>query len=181
MKNEKEKERPYVFMNELIDSGASTEEIRSQLLSMIVGGRDTGASVLTSMLWVLARRPDIVVKIREELASLHGQHPTWDQLRNLKYMNSVLQESKFMSKSQLSIMLTATALRLYPPVTTNSRVANKDTVLPKGGGKDGQSPLFVPKGTTCRFSTYHIHRDEKFYGKDVEEFRPERWNAIRLK
>ncbi|KAJ3495176.1 hypothetical protein NLG97_g3578 [Lecanicillium saksenae] len=164
-KNEKRQERAYVFMNELIDSGASPEEIRSQLLSMIVGGRDTSASVLTSMLWVLARRSDIVVKIRQELADLNGQKPTWDQLRNLKYLNNVLKET----------------LRLYAPVTTNSRVANKDTVLPRGGGEDGQSPLFVPKGTTCRFSTYHIHRDEGFYGKDVNEFRPERWDTLRPK
>lgn len=95
LSTEKVKERAYVFMDELIQSGASHEEIRSQLLSMIVGGRDTGASTLSSMLWILARRPDVVKKIREELEILGGQKPTWDDLRNLKYLNNVLKESTY--------------------------------------------------------------------------------------
>lgn len=94
LKPEKTKEREYVFMDELIKSGASKEEIRSQLLSMIVGGRDTGASALTSMLWVLARRPDVVARIRSEVTSLDGRKPTWEDLRNLRYLNNALKESK---------------------------------------------------------------------------------------
>lgn len=73
------------------------------------------------------------------------------------------------------------ALRLHAPVASNSRVANKDTVLPTGGGKDGKSPLFVPKGTSVRFSTHHIHRNKGIYGDDVEEFRPDRWDTLRPK
>ena len=59
------------------------------------------------------------------------------------------------------------------------RAANKDTVLPKGGGLDGQAPLFVPKGTSCRFAVYSLHRRRDVYGDDAEEFRPERWDALR--
>ncbi|MGC4054580.1 MAG: cytochrome P450 [Paludibaculum sp.] len=61
---EKTKERPYVFMNEMLDAGASQEYIRDQLLSMILGGRDTGASTLSSLFWVLARRRDVYEKLR---------------------------------------------------------------------------------------------------------------------
>jgi hypothetical protein len=32
------------------------------------------------------------------------------------------------------------ALRLYPQLAINLRFANKTTVLPRGGGPDGQSP-----------------------------------------
>lgn len=70
-----------------------------------------------------------------------------------------------------------TALRLFPPVATNSRQANKDTVLPKGGGPDGQSPVFIPKGTTARYSTHSLHRRKDLWGEDAEEFRPERWQT----
>lgn len=91
----KHNERSYVFLNQVIATGASQEEVRSQLMSMIVGGRDTGASTLTSMLWVLARRPDIVSRIRSELAALDGRKPTWEEIRSLKYLNNVLKESKF--------------------------------------------------------------------------------------
>lgn len=40
------------------------------------------------------------------------------------------------------------ALRLYPQVPTNARFALRDTVLPRGGGEDGQSPIFVAKGVS---------------------------------
>ena len=71
------------------------------------------------------------------------------------------------------------ALRLYPIVAGNSRCAEVDTVLPKGGGDDGQSPLFVPKGQAVQWSLYSMHRRKDFYGDDAEEFKPERWETLR--
>lgn len=75
--------------------------------------------------------------------------------------------------------LTSIALRLFPVVPLNSRTAIRDTVLPVGGGKDGQSPVFVPKGTAVSYSVYAMHRRKDFYGADAEEFRPERWANLR--
>lgn len=62
-----------------------------------------------------------------------------------------------------------------PPVPLNFRVATKDTSLPVGGGPDGRSPIFVPKGMTVTYSVYAMHRRKDFYGADSHEFRPERW------
>jgi len=45
-------------------------------------------------------------------------------------------------------------LRLYPVVPLNGRFANKDTVLPRGGGKDGKSPIFIPKNTAVDYSVH---------------------------
>ncbi|KAL5086822.1 cytochrome P450 [Trichoderma sp. SZMC 28011] len=156
-------ERPYIFMNEIIKSGASHREVRDQLLSLILGGRDTSASTMSSLFWVLARRPDVLKKLREEIAELEGRKPTWEELKNLKYLNMVLKET----------------LRLYAAVASNMRTAERDTILPKGGGPDGQSPLFVPKGTDCRFTTYSLHRRKDYWGDDADEFRPERWETHR--
>ncbi|KAL7910137.1 cytochrome P450 [Trichoderma velutinum] len=156
-------ERPYIFMNEIIKSGASHREVRDQLFSLILGGRDTSATTMSSLFWVLARRPDILKKLREEVTELEGRKPTWEELKNLKYLNMVLKET----------------LRLYAAVASNMRTAERDTVLPKGGGPDGQSPLFVPKGTDCRFSTYSLHRRKDYWGDDADEFRPERWETHR--
>jgi cytochrome P450 len=49
-----------------------------------------------------------------------------------------------------------------------------------GGGVDGQSPMFVKKGTHVYYSVYSMHRREEFFGPDVEEYRPERWEGLKL-
>lgn len=66
-------------------------------------------------------------------------------------------------------------MRCHPPVPLNSRVANTDTTLPRGGGPDGKSPLFVPKGGVLTWNVYAYHRQKDVWGDDAEEFRPERW------
>lgn len=91
----KTKERPYIFLTELVDSGATHQQISDQLLSMLIGGRDTSAGTMSSMFWILARRPDVYKKSREEVATLQGQKPTWENLKGLKYINMVLKESEW--------------------------------------------------------------------------------------
>lgn len=92
--SDKKQERDYVFMKEVLASGASKDYVRDQLLSMILGGRDTGASTMSSLFWILARRPDVVNKMRREIAVLQGRKPSWEELKNLKYVNMVLKEGK---------------------------------------------------------------------------------------
>lgn len=102
----KEKERPYVFMNEMIKSGADEEYIRDQLLAMILGGRDTSASVMSSLLWTLARRRDVWEKLRAEIGGLDGRRPTWEELKDMKYLNMALKESKALQFLTQGTMLT---------------------------------------------------------------------------
>lgn len=82
-----------MFMNEMLESGASQEYIRDQLLAMILGGRDTSANTMSSLFWVLARRGDVYGKLRAEIGGLEGRKPTWENLKELKYLNMVLKES----------------------------------------------------------------------------------------
>ena len=58
-------------------------------------------------------------------------------------------------------------------------MAINDTVIPRGGGPDGLSPVFVPKGKMVQWSNYAMHRRKDYYGEDAEEFRPERWETLR--
>jgi hypothetical protein len=50
-------------------------------------------------------------------------------------------------------------------VPVNGRYANKDTTLPRGGGPDGKSKIFVPKGSACEYSVHVMHhrKDSKAY------------------
>lgn len=60
---------------------------------------------------------------------------------------------------------------------SNARFANRDTILPVGGGPDGKSPIMIPKGTITAYSVFSMHRRTDIYGPDAETFRPERWAA----
>lgn len=67
------------------------------------------------------------------------------------------------------------ALRLYPIVQGTSRVAIDDAILPKGGGTDGKSPVFVRAGTLVVFHFVALHKRKDLWGRDADDFRPERW------
>ena len=59
-----------------------------------------------------------------------------------------------------------------------TRKAQRDTVLPRGGGPDGASPLLVPAGATVTVSIHALHRDRQLWGDDSLEFKPERWIKV---
>lgn len=65
-------------------------------------------------------------------------------------------------------------------VPRNERQALRDTILPTGGGQDGCSPIFVPKGTLVCYDVYAMHRRPDIYGVDANEFRGEWWEDGKL-
>ena len=154
-----EKSSRYVFADELVTQTNDRFQVRSELLNILLAGRDTTASLLSNVFFILSRRPDIWAKLQEEVSTLGGARPDIQQLRDMKYLRAVLNES----------------LRLYPVVPGNSREALVDTTLPVGGGVDGKAPMFIPKGTYVQWSVWSMHRRKDFYGEDANEFKPDRW------
>ena len=134
-------------------------KIRSELLNILLAGRDTTASLLSNVWFSLSKHPDIWSKLRDEVDTLNGTPPTYDQVKDLRYLHAILKES----------------LRLYPIVPVNARIALTDTTLPSGGGPDGQSPVFIPKGQIVAWDLYSMHRRKDIYGPDAEDFNPDRW------
>ncbi|KAE8377117.1 cytochrome P450 [Aspergillus bertholletiae] len=160
---EDDKKRRYLFLQGLAQQTGDRRRIRDELMNVLLAGRDTTASLLSNMFFMLAKNPRIWNKLREEVASLEGRAPTYEQLRNLTYLKYCMNES----------------LRIHPVVPSNARFAINDTVLPVGGGPDGKSPVFVPNGSIVAYSVYTMHRREDFYGPDANEYRPERWADLR--
>ena len=80
--------------------------------------------------------------------------------------------------SEMSADQQGLALRLHPVVPVNQRWANKDTVLPRGGGHEELSPLAVPQGSNTYIAVYSMHRRRDIYGEDADEFKPERWENL---
>ena len=171
-------EERYVFLNELVKQTSDPVRIRSELLHILTAGRDTTASLLSNTWFMLARRPDIWEKLQAEVSKLGNELPTFTRVKEMKYLKHVLNECKYRQCSRCTTS-DCVALRLYPAVPLNSRMAIRDTVLPIGGGEDGQSPLFVPAKTLCSYSVYSMHRRKDLYGEDADEFRPERWDTLR--
>lgn len=155
----KDSKTRYTFIDELVRQTDDRVRIRSEILNILLAGRDTTASLLTNVWWVLSKRPDIWTKLQDEIARLDGAQPTFDQLKELRYLRALLNES----------------LRMHPVVPQNSREAEEATTLPLGGGPDGKSPLFIGKGQIVAWTTYAMHRRHDLFGEDAEEFKPERW------
>ncbi|KAJ4343658.1 hypothetical protein N0V95_006597 [Ascochyta clinopodiicola] len=160
--SQKDEER-YVFIHQLAKQTTDRKRVRDELVNILLAGRDTTASLLSNMFFQIAKRPDIFAKLRDEVAFLGGRTPTYEELRNLKYLKWCMNES----------------LRVHPVVPSNSRYAIRDTVLPLGGGSDGQHPLFVPKGTIVGYSPYAMHHRKDLFGPDADEYKPERWETLR--
>ena len=83
-----------VFLDELLSLDASPEYLANQALSVIVAGRDTTAGALTACFYYLARHPEALRKCREEIKSSGIQNPTFEDLKNMKYLNDCVKEGK---------------------------------------------------------------------------------------
>ncbi|KAF5639064.1 cytochrome P450 monooxygenase 52A13 [Fusarium sp. NRRL 52700] len=162
-KEDESKNRHDSLLRQLASSGVSKEKIRAELLSVLIAARDTTSNLLGNLFFVLARRPDIWTKIRDEVKHLDTKEPTYEQLRHLTYAKYCINES----------------FRLHPPVPSNGRMAYRDTVLPRGGGSNGDQTIHVPKGSMVNYTVYAMHRRRDLYGQDADEFRPERWESLR--
>ncbi|KAH7268508.1 cytochrome P450 [Fusarium solani] len=159
----------YIFLEAIAAETQNPTELRSELLHVLLAGRDTTASHLGWVFHNLARDPVRYKKLRDIIIDEFGTYEnpseiTFAKLKACKYLRYVNDES----------------LRLYPVVPINARYANKDTTLPRGGGKDGNSPIFIPKGSSTDFSVHVMHRRKDIWGPDADEFKPERWEGRKV-
>ncbi|KAK5198854.1 hypothetical protein LTR99_007794 [Exophiala xenobiotica] len=161
---ESSKKEKYVFLESLVNETRDPIEIRNQLLSILLAGRDTTASLLSFLFLMLVQHPRVFSKLRSIIIEDFGtfkspQSLTFANLKACSYLQWCLSET----------------LRLYPSVPLNGRRCTRDTSLPFGGGEDGLSPVFLPAGTEIAYLVYVMQRQPDFWGPDADLFRPERW------
>lgn len=164
--SQEEKERKAQSMLGVLSAqGVSKEALKDAIITVIVGGRDSVAIIITWALYELVRHPSVLRRLRTEISGMLGAHApsSASQLDALDFLNSVVLET----------------MRVHTSVGINTRTALKDTSLPTGGGPDGKSSVGVLAGTTIIMGLDSVHRRTDLYGPDANEYNPRRWDANR--
>ncbi|KAG0145318.1 hypothetical protein CROQUDRAFT_45993 [Cronartium quercuum f. sp. fusiforme G11] len=147
-----EQEIPQNLFDHLYQSECSAELLRHQLINILLAAYDTSTCLLTTCIYELAGRNELWNKLRDEVATLPDNPVSLlEQVRKLKLLNAVINET----------------LRLHPPVWYNGRYSFEEDVLPSG--------IYVPAGARCQFYVRQFQRDPLIWGKNAEDFVPERW------
>ncbi|MBV0922637.1 cytochrome P450 [Halomicroarcula limicola] len=149
---------PMDFLSVLIrardDGNQTAEQLRDEMMTMLLAGHDTTALTLTYTWFLLSEHPAAERKVHAELDEVVGdERPGMEHVRELDYLERVIQE----------------AMRLYPPVYTIFREPTDDVEL---------SGYPVEAGTTLMLPQWGVHRSARFYD-DPEAFDPDRWRPER--
>lgn len=132
----------------------------------------------------MAMHPDVAKRLRAEVLEHCGPDgaPTFETIKNMKY--SALTDIPSHTKTHSIISFDAVravineALRLFPPVPSNSRETREAGVLmPPSDGTypDHPMPMYMPKETPIFWFSFLTHRNQTLWGPDAECFDPERW------
>jgi cytochrome P450 len=130
--------------------GMNDQQLRDELVTLMVAGLDTTALAASWSLYLLARNPTVRAEVRAELDTVVGDRRlTAADVPKLRRVEAVIKE----------------AMRLYPPAWLIGREAIADVTLPS---------LRVSKGTSVILSQWLKHRDGRHF-PDADDFRPDRW------
>jgi cytochrome P450 len=151
---------PMDFLSVLIrardDGVESPEQLRDEMMTMLLAGHDTTALTLTYTWFLLSEHPEAERRVQAEIDEVIGDdRPGMEHVRELDYLEWVIQE----------------AMRLYPPVYVMFREPTEDVSL---------SGYPIESGQTLMLPQWGVHRSERFYD-DPETFDPERWKPERAK
>lgn len=149
----------YILLLEMARQIRDPVALRFQILNVFIPARDTTAVMLSNTLFHLARNPNIWTQLRNDSLALGDRPLTFEVLKSLQLFKYVLFET----------------LRYQGPSGRIYRTATRNTVLPTGGGPSGTSPIYVQKGTVVALNLWGLHHDQDIWGKDVNEFNPQRW------
>jgi len=128
----------------------SDDQIRDEVVTLMLAGHETTALTLTYAHWLLAHHPEVLQTLRAELdLVLGGRDATFDDLPRLRFCDAVVHES----------------MRLYPPAWVLGREV-KESYEVRG--------FTISKGAQLQVMPWVVHRDPRHF-EAPDEFRPSRW------
>jgi len=144
---------PFVeALRELSEQGEvlSEQDLRDELLTLLLAGHETTAGTLTWAWWMLDRHPHVGDRLRAEVAAVAGERQlTYDDVAALPFTTAVVSET----------------LRLRPAAW----MIEREVVAPVDLA--GVTP---PVGTVLLISPWLLHRDPASWSEPLS-FTPERW------
>ena len=130
--------------------GLDDEELKHELVTLVLAGHETTANALSFALWLLATHPEAARALEREADEVLGDRaPGLADLPKLSWTTRVIEE----------------AMRLYPPAWCFERQAIADDVI---------CGHHVPKGTIIGVSPWVTHRLPRLW-RDPERFDPSRF------
>jgi cytochrome P450 len=132
------------------DAGMTDEQVRDQIVTILIAGHDTTSAALTWTWYLLSEHPEVEARLHEELDRVLGNRlPTSTDTQALPFTENVIRES----------------LRLYPPVWMIWRRAVEDYEL---------DSYVAPARSVVVMSQHVMHRDARYFSEPLR-FDPERW------
>ena len=126
------------------------QQLLDEVKILFVAGHETSANALTWTWYLLAKNPEWVAILRQEVAEILGdKKPSYADLPKLIKIKQVIQES----------------MRLFPPAWMTDRMALED---------DEFEGIAIPKGTMVATFIYGAHH-HKDYWDAPDDFHPERF------
>lgn len=127
-------------------------QLVKEIMTLIVAGHETTASLLNWLWYLLSRHPQVQAKLCDEFGRFPwGEVPSVDLFPKYAYTLQVIEET----------------LRLYPPLWLMTRRAVNDDQL---------GDFFVPAGTEIYISPFLIQRNPYLW-QTPDDFDPDRMNS----
>ncbi|MBW3660177.1 MAG: cytochrome P450, partial [Gemmatimonadetes bacterium] len=128
------------------------EQLRDEVITLLLAGHETTALALTWTWWLLARHPGVDRRLADAVEAAVGSGaPGVADVPRLGYVEHVVKES----------------MRLRPPAYSFGREAVEPCEV---GGRE------IPAGTTVFVFPWLLHRDVRWFEKPLT-FDPDRWEG----
>jgi len=155
-KSEFETKKKVSFIDLLLQLGdnqkLTDEDIREEADNFLFAGHDTITTSVSTVVYILAKHPEIQEKILQEIEAVIGDEPiTYSNLQNMKYLECVIKES----------------MRLHAPVPFIERKLTQEITF---------DCIKLPPGTTVNIFIYGLQRNPKYF-PDPDKFIPERFET----
>ncbi len=129
----------------------SDAQLVDEIITILIAGHETTATVLTWAFYLLSQNPEEAAKLRQELNSvLNGRPPGLEDLGKLTQTEQIVKET----------------MRLYPPVWWLNRMVMQDEEI---GG------YAIRRDSAVVLSPYLMHHHPDYW-EDPESFRPSRFS-----